>query len=87
MGLVALGISVARVPGAADAARQDLEAAKVAIEDGDEAAATAAVEQARDHVDMVQVGVQGPLGIVGQWLPGVGSASATPATSATRWTR
>lgn len=73
-GMVALGISVARVPGAADAARADLEAAKVAIESGDEAAATAAVERARDHVDTVQIGVQGPVGIVGQWIPGIGAS-------------
>lgn len=73
-GLVALGVSVARVPGAADAARLDLETARTAIESGDEDAATAAVQQARDHVDTVQVGVQGPLGLVGQWLPVVGTS-------------
>lgn len=73
-GLVALGISVARVPGAADDARHQLEVAKTAIGAGDEEAATAAVERARDSVDTVQVGMQGPVGLVGQWLPVVGSS-------------
>lgn len=73
-GLVALGVSVARVPGAADEARASLETAKVAIEAGDAEAATAAVKGARDNVDTVQVGVQGPVGWAGQWLPVVGSS-------------
>lgn len=74
IGLVALGISVARVPGAADDARQQLEAAKVAIQAGDEGAATTAVEEARGSVDTVQAGVQGPVGLLGQWLPVVGTS-------------
>lgn len=74
IGLVALGISIARVPGAADQARVELEAAKVAIEGGDEEAAKVAVENARDSVDTVQVGLQGPVGLVGQWIPVIGSS-------------
>ncbi len=74
VGLVALGVSVARVPGAADGARHELESAKDAIEAGDEEAATAAVRRARDHVDTVQVGVQGPVGLVGQWIPVLGTS-------------
>ncbi|EON22736.1 hypothetical protein CF8_3326 [Nocardioides sp. CF8] len=74
VGLVALGVSVARVPGAADDARQQLDVAKIAIQAGDEAAAQAAVERARDHVDTVQVGLQGPVGLVGQWIPVVGTS-------------
>lgn len=73
-GMVALGVSVARVPGAADDARQELEAAKVAIEAGDQEAAQAAVDRARDHVDTVQLALEGPAGIVGQWLPEVGTS-------------
>lgn len=73
-GMVALGVSVARVPGAADDARQQLDAAKIAIEAGDQDAAEEAVEHARNHVDTVQLGVQGPVGLVGQWLPVVGSS-------------
>lgn len=73
-GMVALGVSVARVPGAADHAREELEAARTAIEAGDEEAAAAAVERARGDVDTVQVGVQGPVGLVGQWLPVVGTS-------------
>ncbi len=73
-GMVALGVSVARVPGAADQARADLEDAKVAIEAGDETAALAAVERARTNVDTVQLGMQGPVGLVGQWIPVIGSS-------------
>src|SRR5688500_11263450 len=73
-GLVALGSSVARVPGAAESARHELEAAKAAIEAGDEEAAGAAVARARESVDTVQVGVQGPVGLVGQWIPVVGTS-------------
>jgi len=73
-GLVALGVSVARVPGAADNARHELEVARAAIEAGDEEAAGAAVDRARDYVDTVQVGVQGPVGLVGQWIPVVGTS-------------
>ncbi|HXH77238.1 DUF4012 domain-containing protein [Nocardioides sp.] len=73
-GVVALGVSVARVPGAADGAREELTAARTAIESGEEEAADAAVARARDHVDTVQVGVQGPLGLLGQWLPVVGTS-------------
>ena len=72
--MVALGVSVARVPGAADDARQQLEAAKIAIEAGDQDAAAAAVERARDHVDTVQLGMQGPVGLFGQWLPVIGTS-------------
>lgn len=72
-GMVALGVSVARVPGAADAAREELTAARTAIEAGDQEAAGSAVARARDRVDTVQVGVQGPVGLVGQWLPVVGT--------------
>ncbi len=72
--MVALGVSVARVPGAAEDARRALESAKVAIEAGDQAAAAAAVERARGGADTVQVGVQGPVGWVGQWLPVVGTS-------------
>ena len=71
--MVALGVSVARVPNAAEDARTALESAKVAIEAGDQDAAAVAVESARDHVDTVQVGVQGPVGLIGQWLPVVGT--------------
>lgn len=74
IGFGALGLSLAQVPGAADAARAELESAKVALEDGDTDAATQAVARARDHTDAVQVGVQGPAGLVGQWLPGVGTS-------------
>ena len=72
-GMVALGVSVARVPGAADAAREELTAARTAIEAGDQEAAGSAVARARDRVDTVQVGVQGPVGLVGQWLSVVGT--------------
>ncbi|WP_133176436.1 DUF4012 domain-containing protein [Nocardioides currus] len=74
VGLAALGWSVARVPGAADQARADLEAAKIAIEAGDETAAVAAVDRARGQVDVVQVAVQGPVGLVGQWIPVLGTS-------------
>ncbi|WP_310529137.1 DUF4012 domain-containing protein, partial [Nocardioides sp.] len=47
---------------------------KVAIQEGDEVAATRAVGNARDQVDTVQVGLQGPVGLLGQWLPVVGSS-------------
>lgn len=73
-GMVALGVSVARVPGAADDARQQLDAAKIAIEAGDQDEAEAAVERARDHVDTVQLGMQGPVGLVGQWIPVIGTS-------------
>lgn len=73
-GMVALGVSVARVPAAADDARQQLSVAKIAIEAGDQDAAEAAVERARDHVDTVQLGMQGPVGLLGQWLPVVGAS-------------
>ncbi len=72
--MVALGVSVARVPAAAENARIALEDAKVAIEAGDRDGATAAVQRARDNVDTVQLGVQGPVGLVGQWLPVVGTS-------------
>lgn len=74
LGLAALGISVAQVPGAAEAARADLEAARSSLEAGDSAAATAAVARAREHTDTVQRGVQGPVGLVGQWVPVVGTS-------------
>lgn len=74
VGFAALGVSVARVPGAADDARTELEAAKAGLEAGDTAAATAAVDRAREHTDTVQLGVQGPAGLVGQWLPVVGTS-------------
>ena len=74
LGLAALGVSVARVPGAADDARAELESARTLLEAGDTDAATDAVARAREHTDTVQVGVQGPLGLVGQWLPVVGTS-------------
>ncbi len=74
VGFVALGVSLAQVPGAADSARAELESAKVALEAGDTDAATDAVDRAREHADTVQVGVQGPAGLVGQWLPVVGTS-------------
>ena len=73
-GVVLVGISVARVPGAADAARQELEAAKVAIEAGDQDEAAAAIARAREHVDTVQLAMKGPAGLAGQWLPVVGTS-------------
>lgn len=74
VGFAALGVSLAQVPGAADAARAELESARVALEDGDTDAATDAVARAREHTDAVQVGVQGPAGLVGQWVPVVGTS-------------
>lgn len=74
VGFAALGVSLAQVPGAADAARAELESAQVALEDGDTDAATDAVARAREHTDTVQVGVQGPAGLVGQWVPVVGTS-------------
>lgn len=74
LGFGALGLTLAQVPGAADGARTELEAAKVAIEAGDTGDATAAVDRARDHADTVQLGVQGPAGVLGQWLPVVGTS-------------
>lgn len=74
VGFGALGVSLAQVPGAADAARAELESAQVALEDGDTDAATDAVARAREHTDAVQVGVQGPAGLVGQWVPVVGTS-------------
>ena len=74
VGFAGLGVSLAQVPGAADSARAELESAKVALEAGDTDAATDAVDRAREHTDTVQVGVQGPAGLVGQWLPVVGTS-------------
>ncbi|KRF35068.1 DUF4012 domain-containing protein [Nocardioides sp. Soil805] len=75
VGFGALAVSLAQVPGAADEARTELEAAKVALEAGDTDAATAAVDRAREHADTVQLGVQGPAGVLGQWLPVVGTSA------------
>jgi hypothetical protein len=74
IGMGALGFSVARVPGAADAARAELAAARTAMESGDHKGATAAVGRARDDVETVQIGVQGPVGFLGQWVPVVGTS-------------
>ncbi|KRF02658.1 hypothetical protein ASG88_04610 [Nocardioides sp. Soil777] len=74
VGFAGLGVSLAQVPDAADSARAELESAKVALEDGDTDAATDAVHRAREHTDIVQVGVQGPAGLIGQWLPLVGTS-------------
>ncbi|QIK75266.1 DUF4012 domain-containing protein [Nocardioides piscis] len=73
-GVVAIGVSLARVPGAAEGARAELDAAAAAIQAGDPSAATEAVDRARDDVDVVQVGLQGPAGVLGQWLPVVGTS-------------
>lgn len=74
VGIGAIGVSVARVPGAAEDASQQLEAAAEALKAGDQAAARTAVEEARDDIDVAQAGLQGPAGLVGQWIPGIGSS-------------
>ena len=75
IGFVALGVSLARVPGAAEEARVQLEAAADALGAGDHDEAAASVERARNQVDTVQLGTEGPAGLLGQWLPVVGQSA------------
>ncbi|WP_107766572.1 DUF4012 domain-containing protein [Nocardioides terrigena] len=74
LGFGALAVSLAQVPGAADGAQADLEAVKTALQDGDADAARDATASAREHADTIQLAVQGPVGVFGQWLPVVGTS-------------
>lgn len=73
LGFGALGVSVAQAPGAADEARAELQSARALLEAGDTESAIDAVARARERTEVVQQVLQGPVAMVGQWLPVVGT--------------
>lgn len=74
--LVALAIPLLAVPGDAQAAQEDLSAAKVALQAGDTASAGTSVARARDHIDSAQDGAQGLGGDVWSRIPVLGTPVA-----------
>jgi hypothetical protein len=74
--LVALAIPLLAVPGDAQAAKEDLSAAKVALQAGDTASAGTSVVRARDHIDSAQDGTQGLGGDVWSRIPVLGTPVA-----------
>ena len=67
--LAVLAIGFLQAPSHAEAARDDLEAAKTALAAGDIEAARASVESARRNADRLQDAMQGVGGDVWSWMP------------------
>lgn len=74
--LVLLAIPLLGVPREAQAANQDLTAAKAALQAGDVASARASVASARDHIDSAQDRAQGLGGDVWSRIPVLGTPVA-----------
>jgi hypothetical protein len=72
LGVLAMPFRAA--PGEASAAKTELEAAKLALSEGDMATATLHIQSARRHADAVQASVQGTGGDVWSKVPVAGGA-------------